>query len=127
MGFVYYQPNPLKKGGIGDCSVRAVSKALNIPWDSAYIDLVTQGYFLKDMPSSNTVLNSYLHSKGFRRYAVSNLKPDCYSIRDFAKEHHKGIYIVGTGTHVCCVIGNSYFDSWDSGSECIEYYWRKEN
>ena len=127
MGFVYYQPNPLKKGGIGDCSVRAVSKALNIPWDSAYIDLVTQGYFLKDMPSSNSILSAYLHSKGFRRYAISNLCPDCYTFKDFANDHPVGTYIVGTGTHVACIKNGTLWDSWDSSSEIPIFYWKKED
>lgn len=124
--YVYYQPNPFNKGGIGDCTVRSISKALNMSWDSAYIDLASQGFFLKNMPSSNAVINSYLRSKGFRRYAVSNLSSACYSIRDFANEHKKGTFIVGTGTHVAAVINGNYYDSWDSGSECIEYYWKKE-
>lgn len=127
MAYVYFNPNPLQRRNIGDCTIRAISKALNVSWDSAYIDLVSQGFFLKDMPSSNVVLNSYLHSKGFRRYAVSNLKPDCYSVRDFANENRKGTFIVGTGSHVVAIKDGSYFDSWDSGSECLEYYWKKEN
>jgi len=127
MSFVYFNPNPLQRKHIGDCTIRALSKALNIPWDSAYIDLASQGFFLKDMPSSNAVVNSYLHSKGFRRYVVSNLCIDCYSVSDFAKEHPKGTYIVGTGSHVVCVKDGNYFDTWNSGDEIIIYYWKRED
>lgn len=124
--YAYYNPNPFHRKNIGDCTIRCLSKALNISWDSAYIDLASQGFFLKDMPSSNVVLNSYLHSKGFRRYVISNLSPDTYTIRDFANEHKRGVFILGTGTHVVCLINGCYFDSWDSGDEQPIYYWKRE-
>ena len=124
--FRYYNPNPLQKKNIGDCTVRAISKALNTSWDSAYIDLASQAFFLKDMPSSNSIVNSYLHSKGFRRYAISNLCPDCYSFKDFANDHPKGTYILGTGSHVACVKDGVLFDSWDSSMEVPIFYWKKE-
>jgi len=127
MGYRYYNPNPLQRKNIGDCTIRCLAKALNTSWDSAYIDLASQGFFLKNMPSSNEVVNSYLHSKGFRRYAISNLCPDCYRIRDFASDHKHGVYVLGTGSHVCCVIDGNYYDTWDSGDETVIYYWKKEN
>lgn len=126
MSFEYYQPNPLHKNGKGDCTVRSVSKALGMSWDSAYIDLVMQGYLLKDMPSSNEVMNSYLRSKGFRRYSVDNICPDCYSFADFAYDHPKGTFIVGTGTHVACIKEGLLFDSWDSSDCVVIYYYKKE-
>lgn len=126
MSFCYYQPNPLHKNGKGDCTVRSISKALGISWDSAYIDLVMQGYLLKDMPSSNEVMSSYLRTKGFRRYAVSNTCPDCYSFEDFAQDHPQGTFIVGTGTHVACIDSGCIYDSWDSSDCVIIYYYEKE-
>lgn len=53
MAYVYYNPNPYQRRGIGDCTIRCLAKALNTSWDSAYIELASQGFFLKDMPSSN--------------------------------------------------------------------------
>ena len=126
MSFVYFNPNPRNRKNVGDCTVRAVSKALGISWETAYIDLVMQGYELADMPSSNVVMNAYLHSKGFSKHVIDDLCPDCYSIRDFADEHFKGIYILGTGTHVVCIKDGNYYDSWDSGDEIPIYYYQKE-
>lgn len=127
MSYVYYNPNPRQRNNVGDCVIRAVSKALNISWETAYIDLVMQGYYMGDLPSSNAVLNSYLRSKGFKRHAIDELCPDCYSFADFAGEHFRGIYILGTGTHVACVIDGQLYDAWDS-SDCIPlYYYVREN
>lgn len=126
MSYQYYQPNPLAKNGKGDCTVRSVSKALDMTWDTSYIDLVMQGYLLKDMPSSNEVMRSYLRSKGFRQHALDNTCPDCYSFADFAYDHPSGIYILGTGTHVACVRSGILYDAWDS-SDCVPlFYYERE-
>jgi len=125
--YVYYNPNPRRRTESGDCTVRAIAKALNTTWDSAFIDLASQAFFNKDMPSSNAVVSSYLHSKGFRRYTISNLCPDCYSFKDFARDHPKGTYIVGTGTHLACIKDGRIFDSWNSENEVPLVYWKKED
>ena len=54
MGFVSYNANPEHKN-VGDCTVRAISKALGKRWDETYIGLVMQGYMMGDMPSANHV------------------------------------------------------------------------
>lgn len=123
--FRYYNPNPRNRNGVGDCTVRAVSKALGMSWNEAYIDLVIQGYLLADMPSSNMVMDSYLRSQGFSKYVIGDSCPDCYTAREFAEEHPKGIYILGTGTHVIAMIDGVYYDSWDSGDEYPIYYYTK--
>lgn len=126
--FKYYNPNPRNRNGVGDCTVRAISKALDISWDKAYIDLVLQGYLHADMPSSNIVMNSYLHSQGFSRHVIDDKRcSDCYTVRDFAEDHPEGTYILGTGTHVIAVIDGIYYDSWNSGDEIPQYYYKKEN
>ena len=126
MAFIYFNPNPRHKNSVGDCTIRAVSKALDIPWETAYIDLVMKGYEMGDMPSSNAVMSSYLRSKGFRKHIIDNDCPDCYTVNDFASEHFKGTYILGTGTHVVCVENGNFYDSWDSGDEVPIYYYQKE-
>lgn len=126
MAFILFKNNPRNRN-VGDCVIRAVSKVLNIPWETAYIDMVMEGYAMADMPSSNSVLNAYLHSKGFRRYVIPNECEDCYSIRQFAEDYPYGTYIVCTGTHTVAVIDGCYFDSWDSGDETPLFYWKKES
>lgn len=127
MNYIYFNPNPRHKKSVGDCTVRALSKALDIPWETAYIDLVSEAYDMGDMPSSNAVMNAYLRGKGFKKHTIDDLCPDCYNIRDFADEHFRGTYIVGTGTHVVAVIDGKYFDSWDSGDEIPLFYYERED
>jgi hypothetical protein len=77
------------------------------------------------MPSENDVWGTYLYNMGYDRYLIPNTYPRCYTIRDFAYDHPRGEFIVGTGTHVVAVINGDYYDSWDSGEEIPLFYWRK--
>lgn len=125
MAFIEHNTNPNRKL-VGDCVVRAISTVLNSSWDSIYTELVIQGLMMADMPSANAVWGAYLKNKGFKRSAVSNTCPDCYTVKEFAEEHPKGKYILATGSHVIAIINGDYYDSWDSGDEFPIYYWFKE-
>lgn len=114
------------KALVGDCTIRAISKAIGKPWDDTYIFLAVQGFKMKDMPSSNRVWGEFLYNNGFRRFIIPDSCPNCYTIKDFCEDHKDGKYILATGTHVVCVVDGNYYDSWDSGDEIPIYYWRKE-
>lgn len=127
MAYKHFNNNPRHKHNVGDCVIRAVSRALNISWETAYIDMVMQGYLMADMPSSNAVLNSYLRTKGFSKHTLPDNCPDCYSFEDFAIDNPKGTFIFGTGTHVAACINGTLFDAWDS-SDCVPiFYYEREN
>ena len=123
--YSYYNPNPIKNKRVGDCVVRALSKATNQSWEETYIELCLLGYIMGDWGSSNAVWNAYLKSKGFTREIVSNDCPECYTINDFCKEYPQGVYVIGTGTHAVCVIDGTIYDTWQSGDETPIYYYRK--
>lgn len=122
--FEYFNPNPKNKK-VGDCVVRALSKALNQSWKDTLLQLFTYAYYMADMPSSNAVWGSYLKNKGFVRLSLPNSCPDCYTIKDFCIDHPYGTYVVGTGTHTVCIENGCYFDSWDSGDETPIFYYRR--
>ena len=96
--YSHYNPNP-RGNRVGDCVVRAISKALDMSWEDTYIDLTIQGYIMGDLLSSNGVWGAYLKAKGFARNVIPENCPDCYTIEDFANEHREGVYVIGTGTH----------------------------
>lgn len=116
-----YNPNPSGKS-VGDCAIRAVSKALDIDWDTAYAALCTQGYAMKDLPNADVVWCSYLRTKGFERGIIPNTCPECYTIGDFANDHRTGVYVLGTGRHAVCIKSGIIYDSWDSSSELPIFY-----
>jgi hypothetical protein len=119
-----YNPNPYGKK-VGDCVVRAISKALDLPWEDTYTLLCVQGFMMADLPSGNSVWSALLKSKGFKRHTIEDC-PDCYTIVDFCKDHQNGVYVIGTGSHAVAVVDGCYYDAWQSGQETPVYYFEKE-
>jgi hypothetical protein len=124
MSYVYYNPNPLKLS-VGDCTIRAISRALNLSWKRTYLSLSIQGFLMYDMRSANRVWGEFLKTKGFKRHQMPDMCPDCYTIKDFCRHNPTGTFILGTGEHVVCVINGDYYDSWDSGNEIPIYYFQR--
>lgn len=122
--FIKYNANPLNKNA-GDCVIRAISKATHKKWDDIYLALSAKGFDLKDWGNSNEVWDSYLRENGYYRRTIPNICPSCYTIKDFAKDHPNGTYIVATGTHVVAVVDGIYFDTYDSGDIPIIYYYSR--
>ena len=120
-----YNPNPAGRS-VGDCAVRAVSKALDKTWEEAFAMLAANAFSMADMPSSNSVIASVLRQNGFERSAIENNCPDCYTASDFCTDHPEGVYVLGFGNHICCVVDGVIFDSWDSSAELPQYFWFKK-
>lgn len=129
MAYIYYNPNP-QDLHVGDCVIRAVTKATNLTWEQTYIKIIVYGFMMSDMPSANRVWRQYLKDNGFKKYLISDSCPDCYSVQDFCIDHPIGTYILGidgrNNGHVVAVIDGNYYDTWDSGHEIPDFYWRKE-
>lgn len=121
----YFQNNPTGRS-VGDCAVRAISKALGTDWETAYALIALNGFLMGDVISADSVWGSVLRQNGFYRHAIPNSCPDCFTIGDFAEEHPEGVYVVGTGSHVCTIRDGIVYDSWDSTQEIPQFYWHKE-
>lgn len=117
-------PNPSGRS-VGDCSIRAIAKALDIDWEDAYAKVVVNGFRMGDMPSSDSVWGSVLRMNGFYRESLPNECPDCYTAEDFCRDHPKGVYVLGFGGHVATVVDGNLFDSWNSLNEVPQFYWHR--
>ena len=115
--FVKANPNPCHIYS-PDCVFRAVALATGKTWERVYTELAVQGFVMCTPPTVNYVWGAYLEEQGFPAYEPAR---EC-SVRKFAKEHPKGVYIIGTGTHAVTVKNGAYFDAWDSGGENVLYY-----
>lgn len=112
---------------MGDCSVRAIAKALDVDWETAYGMIAANGFAMGDMPSSDSVWGAVLRQNGFYRAAIPNTCPDCYTVSDFAREHPRGTFVLALGGHVVTIEDGDWWDTWDSGSQSPQFYWyRKE-
>lgn len=122
--YIAYNPNPSGKQ-VGDCTVRALSKALNQSWEQTYAGLTAYGFMMSDMPSANSVWGAYLRRNGFKRHIVDDHERDVYTVEDFCIDNPVGVYVLAIDGHVVCVVDGYYYDSWDSGREIPIYYWTR--
>lgn len=122
--WVNFNANPAGHS-VGDCTVRAISRALNQPWEKTYIGLCLQGLMCCDMPSANVVWGRYLIDNGFKRHMIPDACADMYSVEQFCTDHPQGVYVLAISGHVVCVINGNYYDTWNSG-QCVPlYYWER--
>ena len=126
MSFIEYNHNPTGRK-VGDCAVRAVAVALGVDWETAYALIAVNGFMMGDMPSSNSVWGAVLRQHGFYRKAIPNTCPDCYTFKDFAEDNKKGVFVLGTGTHVATIIDGDLYDAWDSSDEIPVYVWYRKD
>lgn len=130
--FVYYQPNEKDvKDQFGDCTIRALSKALNITWLQAF-DLTIPICRREQVPNifyaPAKIRNEFLKELGFEYHGISNKKGSKRPTIDvFAKEHETGTFIVNVANHEVAVVNGKYYDTWDSGNKRMYgYYERKQ-
>ena len=123
--WVEYNANPVNKR-VGDCVIRAISYSTGQNWEDVYADLFVKGLSLYDMPNANNVWGAYLRDKGYVREAIPNTCPDCYTVKDFCRDHPKGQYILALNGHLLASDDGNYIDTWDSGDEPILFFWRKK-
>lgn len=117
-----FNNNPTGRN-VGDCAVRAVSKALDVSWETAYIMIASNGFSMGDMPSSDSVWGSVLRQNGFYRKAIPNTCPDCYTAEDFARDNPIGTFVLGFGGHVATIVDGYLYDAWNSSGEIPVYVW----
>lgn len=124
--WIDYNPNPQQRR-VGDCVIRALSKALGVDWERAFAIVTEFAYNMADMPSSDSVWGAVLRANGFYRRAIPNSCPACYMAADFCKDHPDGVYVLGFGGHVATVVDGNLYDSWNSSQLSPQfYYYRKE-
>ena len=126
MAWEYYNPNPVRSDGVGDCAVRAIAKALDISWEEAYMKLSINGFLMGDLPNSDTVWGSVLRMEGYVRETVPNTCPDCYTLAEFAVDNPKGVFVVKSNEHVATVVDGVLYDAWNSEQKIPIYYWTKK-
>lgn len=129
MAWRKWNPNPVRNAHAGDCVIRAITRATGKGWDEVYWQLCDLGAEMGDWGNSNTIWRRYLRELGFSQYALPNTCPDCYTVRDFARDNPSGSYILSVGAnggnHVVAVVSGDWWDAWDSANEVIIYYYRR--
>lgn len=124
MSWIQTNPNP-KSLRTDDCTVRALSVILGIDWDRAYLLLTAKGFDLKIMPDKPSVIHSVLKDSGFHRHPLPDSCPECYTVENFCKDHPVGRFVVASDSHIVAIINGDIYDTWNSSSEVLQYYWEE--
>ena len=124
--WIEYNPHPSKKK-IGDCVIRALTKALGQTWEKTYIELMIEGFSRYDLPNADIIWGKYLIKKGFERKLISDDGFGEYTVGDFAKDNPEGTFVVSMpGNHVVTIVDSDVYDTWDSRYEIPSYYFCKK-
>lgn len=128
--FCYYQPNKKDlKDEFGDCTIRALTKALDVTWLEAF-DMTIP--FCREYQVSNLFdAPSYIERKmieklGFTYHGISNKKGSKRpTVDSFAKDHPEGVYILNVANHEVACVDGKYYDTWDCGYKSLYGYYER--
>ena len=125
--FCEFNVNP-KKIKTGDCSIRAVALAFDIPYDKAYRELCNFGVDMSREFNTMNATGSFLNKKAIA------LRSDVQETgNDFAKNHPSGRFILGMeiptsdvnkSYHLTCCIDGVIYDIGDSSPCPVLHAWQ---
>lgn len=127
--FHFYNANP--KGRItGDCEVRALSMALNLPYNEVIQEMaeifVETGYAWACNENEEIFLERHGWKKKRQPRKADNTK---YTGKEFCREiakEGKTYFARIGGHHVVAIIDKQVWDIWDCTRKCVGNYWVKE-
>lgn len=126
--YKYYQPNKKDlKDEYGDCVIRCLTKVLDADWLDIFERLLPYARELQCMPNGKPCYEQFLKDSGFTYRGISNRKGSKRpTVKQFAKEHKTGVYVLRAAHHVVASVDGTYYDTWDSGDKSLYGYWVKE-
>ena len=110
---------------VDDCVVRSIATVTGLSWDEVFLELSIEAYIAKDKLDANYVWGNWLTTHGFTKHRLPDTCPLCYSVRDFVRDHKKGLFILGDGTLAIAVVDGYYVDTFDSGDRTVLFYFEK--
>lgn len=128
--YVYYQPNKKDlKDRYGDCTIRALSKALNCTWLEAFDKMIPlcREYQVSNVFDAPSIIEREIIGRlGFNYVGVSNKKGSKRpTVDSFAKDHPEGIFILNVANHEVACVNGKYYDTWDCGYKSLYGYYEK--
>ena len=123
--FVYYQPNEKDlRDKYGDCTIRALTKALDITWLEAFdlmIPFCRREQITNIFGGELALRKKVMAEIGFDYVGITNKKGSKRpTVDSFAKDHPTGTYICNVANHEVTIVDGKYYDTWDSG-DCSMY------
>ena len=124
MAFRYYNAHP-RRLAVDDCVKRSISLTTGIPYTEVQKGLndhkkVTGAKIFYDNPNPESYMEKVL---GFRRVSVKGASVDRITVKEFAKSHPHGRYVVSMSGHWTACIDGTIYDTWDCSAEYVLSYY----
>ncbi len=121
----FYQPNEKDtKDEYGDCVIRALTKALDLEWLQVFDELHPISREFQIPFNCRPCYEKYLSEvKHFEYHGISNRKGvKRPTVREFAKSHKTGKYVLRVAHHLVAVVDGVYWDTWDCCHKSLYVY-----
>lgn len=144
MKYEYYNPNPkvrYRKDGTpmkwhkGDCTTRALAKALDLTWKETFKLQCDEAMNQCTESNSIDVCDAVLLANGFNKGKVSqewikrnHRRPTVDMMVEWANrelEHKKIVFECSSPSHLTTVENDTLYDVWDSSDQIVWRYWYK--
>ena len=131
--FHYYNANPRNKL-TGDCVIRAISTAMDRPYNEVYEELFRFSLKCGLMLNDNKCYEKYLEAQGWEKHAQPRKddntkytgKEFCIEAQEYTFNYPSAMIAHIGGHHIVAIIGGRVWDTWDSTYGCIGNYWTKK-
>ena len=109
----------------GDCIVRAITIALNLPYEVVFKSLCDLAKETGFFPNDDETYGLYLKRNGWIKNKPQRVDGGLKTLERFNSE---GITaIVNTRSHLVCVSNGKIYDTWDCKFYCANSYYTKDN
>ena len=108
----------------GDCVVRAITIALNLPYEVVFKSLCDLAKETGFFPNDDDTYGPYLKQNGWIKNKPQRVNGHLKSLENF---NSKGITaIVSARSHLVCVIDGKIYDTYDCKFYCAYSYYTKQ-
>lgn len=142
MKYEYYNPNPKKRfrrdgkpmgWHKGDCTTRALAKALDCTWKEAFQKQCDEAMKQCDNTKATSVTNAVLLANGFRKGVIDidwikkyHQRPTVARlVNDVCKQLGNRKLVISCTHHLVAAEGDTIYDTWNSGKQTAWTFWYK--
>lgn len=116
MAYKYYNANP-KDNNVDDCTIRSISSALNMSWDSVYDMLSDSARYSGNMQDNRKFIIDFLDSN-FERVPTYDM-----TVGEVSDYYNNDVVLITMKGHITCSKYGKIYDTFNPSNRIAEYCW----